>query len=211
MEGLSGPSRRADTPDNGASIDPATCEPQGAGHRQPCAVWSDPDFDPAQRAVSTIGSPPYPTGPSLLAPVQLPHGAEITGMMCYARDASATSNLAAGTGGGLARIGPATDTYSTVVIETPLESLTRSSNIYWTSSVDVSGFDRAWTSQSIPGWHSSTVRTFFSARSPAGRPHARARAAADGRCRRAGALCASRSNGGPITFRTWFRKRPLKA
>ena len=41
----------AGTPDNGAHVDPATCQPQGRGHRQLCSVWRDPDFDPARRAV----------------------------------------------------------------------------------------------------------------------------------------------------------------
>jgi hypothetical protein len=36
--------------DNGASVDLATCKPQGAGHKQLCAAWSDPAFDPKQRA-----------------------------------------------------------------------------------------------------------------------------------------------------------------
>jgi hypothetical protein len=41
----------AGTPENGASVDPETCQPRGQGHRQLCAVWTDPDFDPSRRAV----------------------------------------------------------------------------------------------------------------------------------------------------------------
>ena len=37
--------------DNGASVDPATCEPRGPGFSRLCSVWRDPDFDPGRRAV----------------------------------------------------------------------------------------------------------------------------------------------------------------
>ena len=41
----------AGEPANGAEVDPATCEPRGPGADALCAVWTDPAFDPAERAV----------------------------------------------------------------------------------------------------------------------------------------------------------------
>jgi hypothetical protein len=37
--------------ENGAGVNPATCEPSGPGNDMLCAVWRDPDFDPVRSAV----------------------------------------------------------------------------------------------------------------------------------------------------------------
>lgn len=40
----------AGSPNNGARVDLATCVAQGSGHVSLCAVWQDPDFNPAESA-----------------------------------------------------------------------------------------------------------------------------------------------------------------
>lgn len=37
--------------DNGATVDPDSCEPRGQGYKQLCSVWRDPEFEHDQRAV----------------------------------------------------------------------------------------------------------------------------------------------------------------
>jgi hypothetical protein len=37
--------------ENGATVDPQSCEPKGAGAAQLCAAWRDPDFDASAPAL----------------------------------------------------------------------------------------------------------------------------------------------------------------
>ncbi|MBW2424299.1 MAG: DUF3604 domain-containing protein [Deltaproteobacteria bacterium] len=37
--------------ENGAHVDPLSCEPRGTGHDSLCQVWTDPSFDPSRRSV----------------------------------------------------------------------------------------------------------------------------------------------------------------
>ena len=41
----------AGTKENGATVDPATCEPSGPGYRSLCGTWRDPSFDPSRAAI----------------------------------------------------------------------------------------------------------------------------------------------------------------
>lgn len=41
----------AGDPENGASVNPATCEPQGQGYAGLCTVWKDPEFNPDDNAL----------------------------------------------------------------------------------------------------------------------------------------------------------------
>ncbi|ELU09659.1 hypothetical protein CAPTEDRAFT_210232, partial [Capitella teleta] len=40
----------AGNPDNGATVNKNTCEPEGQGYTSLCGVWQDPEFDPEQPA-----------------------------------------------------------------------------------------------------------------------------------------------------------------
>lgn len=40
----------AGSADTAATVDPVTCAPVGAGSRELCALWTDPTFDPSERA-----------------------------------------------------------------------------------------------------------------------------------------------------------------
>jgi hypothetical protein len=51
----------AGDPENGATVDPATCERSGEGFDELCAVWTDPDFDPALRAFYYVRAVENPT------------------------------------------------------------------------------------------------------------------------------------------------------
>lgn len=46
---------------NGASVNPETCEPEGAGFAQLCTVWQDPEFDASVSAVYYLRAVENPT------------------------------------------------------------------------------------------------------------------------------------------------------
>tara|TARA_R110002049_G_scaffold25549_9_gene89576 strand:- start:12629 stop:14629 length:2001 start_codon:yes stop_codon:yes gene_type:complete len=51
----------AGSADNGATVDPLSCEPRGEGAAQLCSVWQDPDFDPSVGAVYYLRAVENPT------------------------------------------------------------------------------------------------------------------------------------------------------
>lgn len=51
----------AGNPQNGATVDTATCQTQGTGADALCSVWSDPEFDPAARAAYYLRAVENPT------------------------------------------------------------------------------------------------------------------------------------------------------
>jgi hypothetical protein len=51
----------AGSAENGAGVDLNTCEPQGSGFEQLCAVWGDPEFAAQQRAVYYLRAVENPT------------------------------------------------------------------------------------------------------------------------------------------------------
>jgi hypothetical protein len=51
----------AGDPNNGASVDPATCKPMGTGADALCARWADPEFDPSARVAYYLRAVENPT------------------------------------------------------------------------------------------------------------------------------------------------------
>jgi hypothetical protein len=82
---------------NDASVDEATCAPTGAGAEALCSVWTDPDFEPGQRAVYYARVVENPscrqTGWACLAGEGRPAWCELPGLVTTTQERAWTSPI----------------------------------------------------------------------------------------------------------------------